>query len=499
MATISPDVSETSPAFDSGESSSVVNFDLQKILGPLASLKVSVVLFAAGIFLVLAGTLAQVNQDIWAVVHGYFRCWFAWIDFQVFFPKTWFPNLQNIPGGFWFPGGWTIGALMTINLLAAHAIRFRVQARGTRLRWGLAVTAIGVFVTWVVIEFGSASNGVFATSDFDWSKYWNWICYGLLVPALFCGISASRLAQDTRHRAEFWVYSILTLLFLGTSLLLIIGGKSVMLNNSAMRILWQLIQATLAGGILLGGCLLLFKKRAGIVLLHAGVLLLMANEIVVDQLHEEASMTLFEGDTANFVRDIRSAELAIVDRSGKEKDQHFVVPDSILKSSARNKEIISDEQLPVDLLVRKYYPNAEIRQRNKDDDNPSTAGVGVNQSIVPLKSSSGTDSDVNYAAAYVDVLEKETGKKIGTYLLSAFMDSMGEANQFQVGDRSYEIGLRFKRIYKPYSIHLIDVRKDDYIGTSTPMNYSSEIRLVDKDRGEDRQVKIWMNNPLRYA
>jgi len=499
MATISPEVSDADTAFDSGESSSVVNLNLKEMLGPLASLKVSVVLFAAGIFLVLAGTLAQVNQDIWAVVHGYFRCWFAWIDFQVFFPKTWFPDLQNIPGGFWFPGGWTIGGLMAINLLAAHAIRFRVQAKGERLRWGLAVTAIGVFVTWVVIEFGSASNGVFATSDFDWSKYWNWISYGLLIPAVLFGIAASRTAQNKKYRAEFWVCSVLTLLFLWTSLFLIIGGETVMLNNSAMRILWQLIQATLAGSILLGGCLLLFKKRAGIVLLHAGVLLLMANEIVVDQLHEEASMTLFEGDTANFVRDIRSAELAIIDRSDKEKDQHIVVPGSVLKSSAEKKKLISNKQLPVDLLVRKYYPNAEVKQRNKGDDNPSTAGVGVNQSIVPLKTSAGTDSGVNYVAAYVDVLEKGTDKKMGTYLLSAFMDSMGEANKIQVGDKSYEIGIRFKRNYKPYSIHLIDVRKDDYIGTSTPMNYSSEIRLVDKTRGEDRKVKIWMNNPLRYA
>jgi cytochrome c biogenesis protein ResB len=30
-------------------------------------------------------------------------------------------------------------------------------------------------------------------------------------------------------------------------------------------------------------------------------------------------------------------------------------------------------------------------------------------------------------------------------------------------------------------------------------NYSSELRLVDSTRGVDRNVKIWMNNPLRYA
>ena len=33
----------------------------------------------------------------------------------------------------------------------------------------------------------------------------------------------------------------------------------------------------------------------------------------------------------------------------------------------------------------------------------------------------------------------------------------------------------------------------------TPQNYSSDIRLVDDKRGVDRTLRIWMNNPLRYA
>ena len=46
---------------------------------------------------------------------------------------------------------------------------------------------------------------------------------------------------------------------------------------------------------------------------------------------------------------------------------------------------------------------------------------------------------------------------------------------------------------------LIDVRKDDYLGTDTPRNYSSDVRLVDPTRSVDREVHIWMNNPLRFA
>lgn len=466
---------------------------------PLASLKLSVFLFACGIFLVLAGTLAQVEKDIWDVVAGYFRCWIAWIDFQVFFPKTWVPQMQNIPGGFWFPGGWMIGGLMALNLLTAHALRFKVQAKGSRMIWGLVVTGLGVILTWAMIEFGTAREAVYETAGLDFSTYWNLLCYGLLVPAIGCGVAASYQANDKSKRAEFYTYSVIGLILLGTSLFLIAGGESVRLNNSAMRILWQLIQATVAGGVLLGGCLLLFKKRAGIVLLHAGVLLLMANEVVVYSLHDEANMVIAEGETTNFVRDIRSSELAVIDHSDPKEDQQTVVPDKLLVKNAGTETPISSEQLPFDIKVREFVKNADLKPRTKEDVNPADFGFGLTHTIEPMKPSSGMDSSADYAGAYIDLIDKKSGEKIHTLLVSALASQVDRRDTVKIGDNEYEVALRFKRNYKPYSIHLIDVRKDDYIGTSTPMNYSSEIRLVDKTRNEDRHIKIWMNNPLRFA
>ena len=46
---------------------------------------------------------------------------------------------------------------------------------------------------------------------------------------------------------------------------------------------------------------------------------------------------------------------------------------------------------------------------------------------------------------------------------------------------------------------LIDVRKEDYPGTDIPRHYASLVHLIDDSRHTDRTVKIWMNNPLRYA
>jgi cytochrome c biogenesis protein ResB len=68
-----------------------------------------------------------------------------------------------------------------------------------------------------------------------------------------------------------------------------------------------------------------------------------------------------------------------------------------------------------------------------------------------------------------------------------------------IDGRAYDLVLRFARTYKPYRVKLIEFRHDTYVGTDKPKNFSSLIHLTDESKGVDRTVKIWMNNPLRYA
>ena len=56
-----------------------------------------------------------------------------------------------------------------------------------------------------------------------------------------------------------------------------------------------------------------------------------------------------------------------------------------------------------------------------------------------------------------------------------------------------------QRFYKPFSLHLVEFKHDRYPGTDIPKNFSSRVRLQRPDTGEDREVLIYMNNPLRYA
>src|SRR5262245_31759163 len=88
----------------------------------LASLRLTVVLFALSLVLVFVGTLAQMDAGIQTVVKQYFRSFFVWVPFQLFVRLgqvfLGLPSDMRVPGGFPFPAGWTLGGLLLVNLLA---------------------------------------------------------------------------------------------------------------------------------------------------------------------------------------------------------------------------------------------------------------------------------------------------------------------------------------------------------------------------------------------
>jgi len=55
-----------------------------RLLRPLSSLKLTIVLFAMAIFIIWAGTLAQKESGVWVAIGQYFRTWFAFVEFKIF-------------------------------------------------------------------------------------------------------------------------------------------------------------------------------------------------------------------------------------------------------------------------------------------------------------------------------------------------------------------------------------------------------------------------------
>ncbi|MEZ6050021.1 MAG: cytochrome c biogenesis protein CcsA [Planctomycetaceae bacterium] len=496
----------------------------RQVLTPLASLKLTVVLFALSIFIVLAGTLAQVDKDIWAVINEYFRIdftrltssafpWihpgelFTWIDFQIFVPPAFCSgNPPDLPSwlGIWFPKGWTIGAVMMLNLFAAHAVRFKMQAKGARLAIGWATILFGCLVTTLVIKSGSNPDGLQSETWLSYDVLWKVMQVSLLALTGLSTVYAFNTAEGQRNVR--WLLAGTAGLFALIELSTFVVGP---FDDSSMRILYQVLKATLAALILLAGCILVFRKRGGIVLLHGGIGLMMVFDVLVGTAHVESRMLIEEGQTVQYSEDIRTVELAVVDKSDESQDVHTIIPARLLETGAT----LSDDHLPFDVRVVDYFPNSDLQRldgergflaKNPDFENPVTDGVGKRFAAVEVKPTSGTDTEatVDHPSAYIELLNKSTGESLGTYVASVWMKPpyfFGEDQTIDVDGHEYDVSLRFKRLYKPYEVTLVDVQKNDYAGTSSPRDYRSILKIADSERGSTFEYPVWMNNPLRYG
>ncbi len=255
------------------------------------------------------------------------------------------------------------------------------------------------------------------------------------------------------------------------------------------------------GGYLLGSLLLFnliaahatrFKftrKRAGIFLIHIGIILLLVGQLCTDLVARESAMRLVEGQTRNYSEADRQSELAIVDTTDPAKNRVVAIPDSLLTTG----ESITRAELPFTLKVVRYYPNSMLTNRIAVADAPPvTEGPGTR--FAPIELPRVTAMDVRDVPS---VIVEAVGPKgsLGSFLLSEYLD---RAQPLTFEGRTFELSLRLRRLYKEFSLTLLDFRHDKYQGTEIPKNFSSQVRLENPRTGERRDVLIYMNNPLRY-
>ena len=467
---------------------------VRRLLKPLASLRLTVALFGLSIVLVLAGTLAQIDVDVWYVVHNYFRTFVAWIDLQVFFPRAW-----HVPGVIPFPGGWLLGSVLGVNLLAAHAVRFKVTGSGRSLWTGVALIAVGAVLTYAVIRSGLGNTVESELSPAFCHGLWHALRAALGGGALVLAYVLALSYRGSRGTPAHWLWWLTAVVaaLLGALTIWLFTHPEAQLDPSGLRILWQLIKGSAAALVLLAGCYLVFGRRAGIVLLHGGIGLMMFGELFTGLHAQEGQMQITEGQTVRFSEDIRSAELAIIDQSDPRQDHVTIIPAGILKKVFQTKELIEDPALPFALRVVEYIPNAVTRLRQPGEESLATQGHGVLQLAEPRPISTGVGNaqGVDLPAVYVLLLAQDDHTSLGTYLLPLrrWQESLS------IGGKPYAMELRFKRIQKPYAVKLLDFQHDLYVGTNTPKNFASLVELTDPARHVDRKFKIWMNNPLRYA
>ena len=255
------------------------------------------------------------------------------------------------------------------------------------------------------------------------------------------------------------------------------------------------------GGYLVGGLLLLnliaahlarFRiswKKAGILVLHSGVILLLVGQLFTSLFQVESQIRLNPGEAKNYSVSYYHDELALIDTSAPDFDQVISIPDSQLSKGRKiplpvdSLEVDIDEYfansalLPPDQLPSSNYPHLQV--------GPMAVSVRQDRTY--------KEGERNMPAATVSVWQG--AEKVGSWNLTA---GFARPASFQLNGKKYEIVLRPKRLYKPFAIQLVQFSHDRYAGTDIPKNFSSRIRLLDPSHNEERETLIYMNHPLRY-
>jgi ABC-type transport system involved in cytochrome c biogenesis permease subunit len=235
----------------------------------------------------------------------------------------------------------------------------------------------------------------------------------------------------------------------------------------------------------------LSARRIGVMVLHAGLIVLIVGEFVTAVFADEGLMSIDEGQTASYVEDIRSVELAVIDPSDPNSDRVVTVPGMLLERAARTGEPIQHPSLPFDIEVTRWLPNARLLRAPQGETDQGVGREAVAEQLPPARGVDGAQTDA--PAAVVRFVHE--GQSLGTWLLWA---NLIDPQPVQAATGEVGVALRYRRTEKPYSLTLLEFRHDKFVGTEIARNFSSRVRLVDPERGVDREVVIWMNNPLRY-
>ena len=293
------------------------------------------------------------------------------------------------------------------------------------------------------------------------------------------------------------------------------------------------IPLVLPGGYLIGTLLLinlvaahiyrfqLTTKKIGIQIAHAGVILLLVGQLTTDLLSHETQIHLTEGETKSYFVSPQNYELAFTTSADANTDEEIVIP---LRLLARGGEVNNDK-LPFVIRVKSFWKNSEpvfrapmmqngpplttngigagfdFRQiaetKKMDDKNIPTALI----EIVGPNGSSGAWVVSGWAAdeGLIEALESSYAQQLGPEMAKNITGRLVQPQSVEAGGKKFTFSLRPERVFSQFSLTLLKATHSVYRGTDIPKDFRSRVRLRNPQTGENREVEIYMNSPLRYA
>ncbi|MGA2869387.1 MAG: cytochrome c biogenesis protein ResB [Verrucomicrobiota bacterium] len=293
------------------------------------------------------------------------------------------------------------------------------------------------------------------------------------------------------------------------------------------------IPLILPGGYLIGTMLLanllaahiyrfqLSVKKIGIQLAHSGVILLLVGQLVTDMLAHESQIRFVEGETKSYAESSLNYELAFTTDAGANSEQVITIPQKLLAQGGE----IQNPNLPFTIRVKSFWKNSEPQFRAPMMQNApplTTNGVAVNFDFSPAAEVKTMD-DKNVPTALIEIigangslgdwlvsgwtadagmidgLQQGYTRDLGADMAKQIMGDLTQPQEISASGKVFTFELRPERNYLPFSMTLLKATHTVYTGTDIPKDFRSRVQLKNPQTGENREVEIYMNAPLRYA
>lgn len=244
--------------------------------------------------------------------------------------------------------------------------------------------------------------------------------------------------------------------------------------------------------LVLGGIVRARKgwKKAGALVSHCGILLLLAAGAVAHVFEQRGHVALYPGESSDVAEDYLAYNIEIAEIvDGKLGTIHVIDSKHLTDVTGDQERLFRLPNLPFDLGVTGYMPNARAVSVNEMAP-PDRQRVTDGYFFIQQPTQTQSERDVPGLRA---LIVNRDGKPGPEFLLSG---AAFYPYTLKMGDRVFAINLT-KRLWPlPFSVRLEKFTADFYPGTFKAKSYVSEVTRTENGHGS--HVVIQMNEPMRY-
>jgi hypothetical protein len=222
------------------------------------------------------------------------------------------------------------------------------------------------------------------------------------------------------------------------------------------------------------------RDKAGIILSHLGIWVLMLGGAMAYLLQQEGYVTLMEGESTTQMQDYYTRELTLY-ADGK-------AIQTWEEEKLKKKPLLKIESLPFSLHITQFCDNCQSYVQENKKGKRGLARMVMLDSAPLRKEKEENKAGITFTLKGAG--EKEDGEYIAYELLPS------QAPKWKIKNTTYQLVMARQNHPLPFSIKLLDFAKITYPNSDQASEYQSLVEITDGNRKWEQTIA--MNEPLRY-